>query len=78
MKTRTEAPFSIGDKVSWERDGERKVGIVYAVEWIKSDDGFWKISASWNGEPFHPIVNRRGEFLEASSRRFTKEQQRIG
>ncbi len=56
-----------------ERDRERKMGTVYAMDWIKSSGGFWKVSASWNGKPIHPVTNRQGDFLSTSPRKFTKE-----
>jgi hypothetical protein len=72
MQSKPEQPFKRGDRVAWERDGTRRTGTVYAVEWVKSDGGFWKVSASWNGEPFHPVTNRQGDFRAASARHFTR------
>jgi hypothetical protein len=72
MKSRPEPPFKIGDGVSCEFHGARKTGVVYAVEWIRNDGGFWKVSASSNAKPPHPVTNFQGDFLAASSRKFTK------
>jgi hypothetical protein len=72
MTKKAESPFKIGDRVSWEFHGARKTGVVYAVEWIRNDGGFWKIGASSNAKPPHPVTNSQGDFLAASSRKFTK------
>ena len=70
MKSEPDPPFRIGDKVSWERDnGERVIGIIYAVDWMKTDGGFWRISATLNGKPYHPVSNA-GPYRAASAKFF--------
>ena len=71
MKSKSEPPLKVGDRVSWEGDTGvlRKVGVVYDIQWMKTDGGFWRVSASSNGEPYHPILNP-GPYRAASAKYF--------
>jgi hypothetical protein len=64
-------PFEVGDRVTWERDGQQKTGQVVDVEWIGSSL-YWRVSASSNGQPYHPVNNRQADFLTGSARKFQR------
>lgn len=81
MAQKRVAPFTVGQKVSWEIDfylrtdsgNSRRTGFVVSVEWVRTDGGFWQVWATSNGKAFHPVTNRV-HMLRASADKFQTEK----